>query len=149
MKQVFYHNNQHMCHKEGFSIPLFSFPDVSGHRKAWLIICFINLLQYLPYPTTADRDRLKLMAGVLGCQWRLSDNSDPWTEYSGNTRQNVWSHNISLLSQKLVPLFSSLVYAVEVQKKVSLVPAFCKSSRIQHPDAKIHSHRHAQRYQKV
>lgn len=44
-----------MCHNEGLSIPLFSFPDVSGHRKAWLIICFINVLQYLPYPTTADR----------------------------------------------------------------------------------------------
>lgn len=32
MKQVFYHNKQHMCLKEGFSIPLYSFPDVSGHR---------------------------------------------------------------------------------------------------------------------
>lgn len=108
------------CLKEGFSIPLFSFPDVSGHRRAWLMTCFIDVLQYLPYPTTRDGCVINPNAetGWNSLQeWRVSDNGSPRAEHSGNTLHKFWPCKFSLWSQKLVPLFSSLIYAVELHKK--------------------------------
>lgn len=105
---------------KGFSIPLFSFPDVSGHRRAWLMTCFIDVLQYLPYPTTRDGCVINPNAetGWNSLQeWRVSDNGSPRAEHSGNTLHKFWPCKFSLWSQKLVPLFSSLIYAVELHKK--------------------------------